>query len=204
MLLKKAFSSPLPPSRGWMRDNQTGSLVERFVKAAKNPIVRKNVAVLMTGKLLGLAIITYLISWMLPTRALAAVAAEVVDPVNAINTVWVLVSASLVFCMQVGFVMLEAGFARSRESVNVLVEGIADTCICGITFWAWGFAFMFMDGTPFIGTHGFFAGLARHVWLNGRSPAGVLAVPVHLCRHLLHNHIWRDGGPHRFSGRPSV
>jgi len=156
MLLKKAFSSPLPPSRGWMRDNQTGSLVERFVKAAKNPIVRKNVAVLMTGKLLGLAIITYLISWMLPTRALAAVAAEVVDPVNAINTVWVLVSASLVFCMQVGFVMLEAGFARSRESVNVLVEGIADTCICGITFWAWGFAFMFMDGTPFIGAHGFF------------------------------------------------
>src|SRR5207244_2354376 len=32
----------------------------------------------------------------------------------------------------------------------------ADTCICGILFWAIGFAFMFEDGTPFIGTHGFF------------------------------------------------
>jgi len=51
---------------------------------------------------------------------------------------------------------LEAGFARSRESINILVEGIVDTCICGVTFWAWGFAFMFMDGTPWIGTHGFF------------------------------------------------
>ena len=52
--------------------------------------------------------------------------------------------------------MLEAGFARSRESVNILVEGIADTCICGVLFWAWGFAFMFEPGTPWIGTQGFF------------------------------------------------
>ena len=58
--------------------------------------------------------------------------------------------------MQVGFVMLEAGFARSRESINILVEGIVDTCICGVTFWAWGFAFMFEPGNGFIGTTGFF------------------------------------------------
>ena len=69
---------------------------------------------------------------------------------------WVLVAAFLVFGMQVGFVMLEAGFARSRESINILVEGIVDTCICGVTFWAWGFAFMFEPGTGFIGTTGFF------------------------------------------------
>ena len=61
---------------------------------------------------------------------------------------WTLIAAFLVFCMQVGFVMLEAGFARSRETVNILVEGIADTCICGVTFWVWGFAFMFCPGTP--------------------------------------------------------
>jgi Amt family ammonium transporter len=57
--------------------------------------------------------------------------------------------------MQVGFEMLEAGFARSREAVNILVEGIADTCLCGIAFWAWGYAFMFGTGSPFIGTTGF-------------------------------------------------
>jgi Amt family ammonium transporter len=90
--------------------------------------------------------------------AQAAPAAAALDPmasVNAINTIWVLVAAFLVFAMQVGFVMLEAGFARSKESVNILVEGIVDTCICGITFWLWGFAFMFEPGTPFIGTTGF-------------------------------------------------
>jgi Amt family ammonium transporter len=76
--------------------------------------------------------------------------------VNAVNTAWTLIAAFLVFGMQVGFVMLEAGFARSREAVNILVEGIADTCICGITFWAFGFAFMFGTGTPLIGTSGFF------------------------------------------------
>src|SRR6185369_1294936 len=75
--------------------------------------------------------------------------------INALNTVWTLVAAFLVFGMQVGFVMLEAGFARSREAVNILVEGIADTCICGITFWLFGFAFMFGSGSPFIGTQGF-------------------------------------------------
>ena len=58
--------------------------------------------------------------------------------------------------MQVGFVMLEAGFARARETVNILAEGIADTFICGILFWAFGFAFMFEPGTPLIGTTGFF------------------------------------------------
>ena len=86
-------------------------------------------------------------------------AADAVDPmltINAVNTAWTLVAAFLVFGMQVGFVMLESGFARERESVNILVEGIADTCICGVLFWAIGFAFMFEDGTPFIGTHGFF------------------------------------------------
>ena len=94
--------------------------------------------------------------WYLPGQAYADGSAPVIPPhINAINTVWTLVAAYLVFCMQVGFVMLEAGFARSREAVNILVEGIADTCICGITFWLWGFAFMFCPGTPWIGTTGF-------------------------------------------------
>jgi len=112
----------------------------------------------MFGKLLGLAIVLLLMNTLMgsPAHAQDAAASAEVVQVNAINTMWTLVAAFLVFCMQAGFVMLEAGFARSRESVNILVEGIADTCICGITFWAWGYAFMFQPGTPFIGTQGFF------------------------------------------------
>jgi Amt family ammonium transporter len=108
----------------------------------------------MTGKLIGLGLLLMVMSMFI---AQIAYAADGPTPeINAINTVWTLVAAFLVFCMQAGFEMLEAGFARSRESVNILAEGIVDTCICGVTFWAWGFAFMFEPGTPFIGTTGFF------------------------------------------------
>src|SRR5499433_1741284 len=58
--------------------------------------------------------------------------------------------------MQAGFTMLEAGFCRSRETVNVLMECVIDTCLCGLLFYAWGFAFMFGSGTPLFGTEFFF------------------------------------------------
>jgi ammonium transporter, Amt family len=145
----------------------------RFHANARDPYVRRYVAVLMGGKLLGFALVLCLVSWSLPAVAHAAgiKGNPISAQVNAVNTVWTLVAAFLVFCMQVGFVMLEAGFARSREAVNILVEGIADTCICGILFWAWGFAFMFEPGTPLIGTHGFF--------LQGLAPTyGTTGIPL--------------------------
>ncbi len=84
--------------------------------------------------------------------------------INPLNTVWTLVAAFLVFGMQAGFTMLEAGFCRSRETVNVLVECAFDTCLCGFLFYAWGYAFMFGQGCGFIGWH---------------DPTDVLGGPVH-------------------------
>ena len=49
--------------------------------------------------------------------------------------------------------MLEAGFCRDRETVNVLVECMFDTCVCGLLHWGWGFAFMFGAGNAFVGWH---------------------------------------------------
>ncbi|MGN6695528.1 MAG: ammonium transporter [Aquihabitans sp.] len=83
------------------------------------------------------------------------VAVQAGDIVNPINTVWVLVTAFLVFFMQAGFMALEAGFARSRESVNIMMECIFDTALCGILWSAFGFAFMFGIGNGLIG-HSFF------------------------------------------------
>ena len=85
--------------------------------------------------------------------------ADLTDPtkntiaINPINTAWTLVAAFLVFCMQAGFTMLEAGFCRSRETVNVLVECVFDTCLCGFLFYTWGYAFMFGQGNGLIGWH---------------------------------------------------
>ncbi len=97
-----------------------------------------------------------------PADAAAAAAAPAVpNPpyVNPMNTMWVLVTAFLVFFMQAGFMFLEAGFARTRETINVLLEGVVDTCLCGVLFWAWGFAWMFGAGNGFIGW-----GDATHSW----------------------------------------
>jgi Amt family ammonium transporter len=86
-----------------------------------------------------------------PAAAAAASPAPNPPYVNPINTMWVLVTAFLVFFMQAGFMFLEAGFARTRESVNVMLEGIVDTSLCGILFYCWGFAWMFGHGNGFIG-----------------------------------------------------
>ena len=87
-----------------------------------------------------------------PEAAPAAAPAPPNPPyVNPINTMWVLVAAFLVFFMQAGFMFLEAGFSRTRESVNVMLEGLVDTSLCGILFYCWGFAWMFGHGNGFIG-----------------------------------------------------
>jgi ammonium transporter, Amt family len=145
------------------------SIRERFLSKFRDPIMRGNVLALAGGKLIGLILLLTAMYLYLPTPLHAADGPT--PEINAINTMWTLLAAFLVFCMQVGFVMLEAGFARSRESINILVEGIVDTCICGLTFWAWGFAFMFEPGNGFIGTTGFF--------LNGLADTyGTTGVPL--------------------------
>src|SRR5258708_5622945 len=122
-------------------------------------------ATILTGKLIGLGLVLvamFTIPGLLPTAAHAAAAAPAkptdleTSMMNSINTVWTLVAAFLVFGMQAGFVLLEAGFARKRETVNILMECIFDTCLCGILFWAFGYAFMFSHGNGFIGYHWFF------------------------------------------------
>jgi len=112
------------------------------------------------GKMIGLAIIfSVIVAYtMFFTHANAdeKYTAHETAIMNSINTAWTLVAAFLVFGMQAGFVMLEAGFARQKETVNVLMECILDTCLCGFLFWAVGYSFMFSYGTPYIGTHWFF------------------------------------------------
>lgn len=118
-------------------------------------------ALLLMGKLMGVGLLLAGIAFVFPEMiGLKTFAADPDlkgnDIVNPLNTVWTLVAAFLVFGMQVGFTMLEAGFCRSRETVNVLMECIVDTCLCGLLFFAFGFAFMFSHGNGFIGYHWFF------------------------------------------------
>jgi Amt family ammonium transporter len=133
--------------------------IARFGQRMRDSEWRRYGYTLLLGKVTAIAILMTLFALYAGLFGTAAHADDPVlkgnDIVNPLNTVWVLVAAFLVFGMQVGFTMLEAGFCRSRETVNVLMECIVDTCLCGILFFAFGFAFMFSHGNGFIGLNWF-------------------------------------------------
>ncbi len=74
----------------------------------------------------------------------------------AIDTVWVMITAFLVFIMQAGFAMLEAGFVRAKNVANVLMKNLMDFSFSSIIYWVMGFAIMFGAGNALFGTSGFF------------------------------------------------
>src|SRR5580693_6116462 len=137
-----------------------GARFSRLAVRLRDPEWQRYGKLLLLGKAAGVAVVLLCItavSGLFFGRVYAADAeVKAADIVNPINTVWTLIAAFLVFGMQVGFTMLEAGFCRSRETVNVLMECIVDTCLCGLLFWAFGFSFMFSHGNGFIGYHWFF------------------------------------------------
>ncbi|RAK09346.1 ammonium transporter [Halanaerobium saccharolyticum] len=74
----------------------------------------------------------------------------------AIDTIWTLIAAFLVFFMQAGFAMVEAGFTRAKNAGNIIMKNMMDFASGSLVFWAVGFAFMFGSGNSFIGSTGYF------------------------------------------------
>lgn len=70
--------------------------------------------------------------------------------------VWTLVAAFLVFLMQAGFAMVEAGLTRAKNTVNILMKNLMDFSVGSIAYWAIGFGIMFGVTNGFLGTDGFF------------------------------------------------
>lgn len=70
---------------------------------------------------------------------------------SAVNTIWVLLGAALVFLMQAGFAMCEAGFTRAKNTGNILMKNLMDFCIGTPTYWILGFGLMFAGSGAIIG-----------------------------------------------------
>jgi Amt family ammonium transporter len=92
-----------------------------------------------------------------------------VDAIALVQThadyLWTLIAAALVFFMQAGFAMVEAGFTRAKNAVNILMKNLMDFSMGSIAFWAVGFGLMFgATSTGWFGTSGFF--------LSDFSPGG--------------------------------
>ena len=70
---------------------------------------------------------------------------------SAVNTIWVLVGAALVFFMQAGFARVETGFTRAKNAGNIIMKNLMDFCIGTPVFWIIGFGLMFGGSGDFIG-----------------------------------------------------
>lgn len=75
---------------------------------------------------------------------------------GTLNAIWVLIAAILVIFMNAGFGMLETGFCRQKNAVNILAKNLIVFALATIAFWAIGFSFMFGTGNGLIGVGGFF------------------------------------------------
>jgi len=71
--------------------------------------------------------------------------------------VWTLVAAALVFFMQAGFALVECGFTRAKNAINIMMKNLMDFSMGSLAFWAVGFGIMFgVTKTGWFGTSGFF------------------------------------------------
>lgn len=86
--------------------------------------------------------------------------------IMGLDTFWVLFAAFLVFFMQAGFGMVEAGFIRAKNTVNILMKNFIDFGVASVLFFLVGYAIMFGEGNGFMGLSGF-------AMINAPNPSGV-------------------------------
>jgi len=86
----------------------------------------------------------------------AALAQAKIDQKVMVDTIWVLVTAFLVFWMNAGFALVESGFCRAKNTVNILSKNFIVFAVSSIAFYFVGWGLMFGDGTGFLGLTGLF------------------------------------------------
>jgi ammonium transporter, Amt family len=90
-----------------------------------------------------------------------------------VDTVWVLITAFLVFWMNAGFGCVEAGLCRAKNATNILGKNFVVFGLASLAFWVVGFAFMFGDGNSFLGLNGWLLGGADNSPAMGEAYQGV-------------------------------
>ena len=98
------------------------------------------------------------------------------DLKTILDNIWVLVAAVLVIFMNAGFGMLETGFCRQKNAVNILTKNLIVFALATLAFWAIGFSFMFGGGAGWIGGGGFFLTGTPDVY--GLEEGTGLTIPV--------------------------
>lgn len=100
---------------------------------------------------------------------------------TGLNTVWMLLAAMLVFFMQPGFALVEAGFTRSKNTANILMKNLVDFMVGSILFWFIGFGLMFGVGNVFGTPHLFDQDAMDNIIQNGLPIEGFLIFQTVFC-----------------------
>ncbi len=118
----------------------------------------------MKGKISGIVVFLLSVIFLSTACAEEPTAAEVQ---THLNYVWTLIAAALVFFMQAGFALVETGFTRAKNAVNIMFKNLIDFAVGSLAFWAIGFGLMFgATAGGWVGTSGFF--LSDYV--HGQDP----------------------------------
>ena len=96
---------------------------------------------------------------------------------GVLDAIWILVASVFVIFMNAGFGMLESGFCRQKNTVNILAKNLIVFAIATLVYWSIGFSIMFAGDHPFIGAGGFFLTGESSTYGLNPFPAG-LPVPV--------------------------
>ena len=132
-------------------------------------------------------------------------AASIAHHGASIDTMWTLLAAFLVFFMQAGFAMVEIGFTRAKNALNIIMKNLMDFSIGSIGYWAIGFGIMFGGD------------LERRLRDLGVLPLGrrpgkprflrdthIMDLPGGLRRHRRHHRLGRHGRAHQVRWLPGL
>jgi len=88
--------------------------------------------------------------------ATAAGAQEAAEVQANLDNIWVFIAGILVFLMQAGFGLVEAGLTRAKNVANIMAKNLADMAVGALAFWAVGYGIAFNGGNLLFGTGDFF------------------------------------------------
>jgi len=161
LVLRKKLSSRRRSSAFW------DASVPSFDEALRNFIGRRTAWTWLACLPLALVIVA---CWGMAAQAQDEIVAA--DVQTVLDNIWVLIAAFLVIFMNAGFGMLETGFCRQKNAVNILTKNLIVFALATLSFWFIGFSFMFGAGAGFIGWGNVFLGGAPELY--GLSSEGGL------------------------------
>lgn len=120
--------------------------------------IKKYRVTVLSGLLVGIACVGMAQTPSAPTPATFTqeMADAIANQKIALDTIWTLLAGFLVFFMNLGFALVESGFCRAKNCVNILFKNFVVFAVSSVAFLLIGWGLMFGDGNPFIGTSGIF------------------------------------------------